>query len=157
MHYLNWTYIKECHINVWCTFKLGHWVSPTRVAWLSLSLRFKYYFLRKLKEQLKNLPKSFWYISGIFAWKGPKYRVFSGLYFPAFGLNMDRYSVSLRIQSNCAKVRAKKPPYLDTFHAVIGKQFDTGSICYWDKWKLFILLYLQNFFSKMTSNLLSIF
>ena len=28
-------------------------------------------------------------------------RSFSGPYFPAFGLNMERYSVSLRIQSEC--------------------------------------------------------
>ena len=29
---------------------------------------------------------------------------FSGLYFPAFGLNTERYSVSLRIQSECRKI-----------------------------------------------------
>ena len=33
---------------------------------------------------------------------------FSGLYFPAFGLNMERYFVSLRIQSKCGKIRARK-------------------------------------------------
>ena len=29
---------------------------------------------------------------------------FSGLYFPAFGLNTERYGVSLRIQSKCGKI-----------------------------------------------------
>ena len=44
----------------------------------------------------------------ITAWKVSKYRVFSGPYFPAFGLNTDRYSVSLCIQSECGKMRTRK-------------------------------------------------
>ena len=40
--------------------------------------------------------------------KVPKYGVFSGPYFPAFGLNTERYEVSLRIQSKCGKIRTKK-------------------------------------------------
>ena len=42
------------------------------------------------------------------AWKVSKYGVFSGPYFPAFGLNMERYFVSLRIQSECWKIRTSK-------------------------------------------------
>ena len=38
-------------------------------------------------------------------------------YFPAFGLNMERYWVSLRIQSECGKIRTKKTPNTDTFTA----------------------------------------
>ena len=37
-----------------------------------------------------------------------KYGVFSGPYFPAFGLNTERYFVSLRIQSECRKIRTRK-------------------------------------------------
>ena len=37
-----------------------------------------------------------------------KYVVFSGPYFPAFGLNTERYGVSLRIQSECGKIRTRK-------------------------------------------------
>ena len=33
---------------------------------------------------------------------------FSGPYFPAFGLNTKRYEVSLRIQSECGKIRTRK-------------------------------------------------
>ena len=33
---------------------------------------------------------------------------FSGPYFPAFGLNTDRYEVSLRIQSKCGNIRTRK-------------------------------------------------
>ena len=42
------------------------------------------------------------------AWKVSKYGAFSGPYFPAFGLNTDRYGVSLRIQSECGKTRTRK-------------------------------------------------
>ena len=42
------------------------------------------------------------------AWKVSKYGVFSGQYYPAFGLNTERYSVSLRIQSQCRKKRTGK-------------------------------------------------
>ena len=41
------------------------------------------------------------------AWKVFKYGVFSGPYFPAFGLNTERYEVSLRIQSECGKTRTR--------------------------------------------------
>ena len=37
-----------------------------------------------------------------------KYKVFSGPYFPVFGLSTERYSVSLRIQSECEKIRTRK-------------------------------------------------
>ena len=45
-------------------------------------------------------------------------RSFSGPYFPEFGLNMERYSVSLRIQSKCGKIRSRKAPNTDSFHAM---------------------------------------
>ena len=34
-------------------------------------------------------------------------RSYSGLHFPAFGLNTERYGVSLRIQSECGKMRTR--------------------------------------------------
>ena len=40
--------------------------------------------------------------------KLPKYGVFSGPYFPAFGLNTERYRVSLLILSLCRKIRTRK-------------------------------------------------
>ena len=49
-------------------------------------------------------------------WKVFKYGVFSGPYFP----NMVRYSISLRIQSECGKNRPEKTLYLDTFQAERG-------------------------------------
>ena len=42
------------------------------------------------------------------AWKVSKYLVFSGLYFPVFGVNEGKYG-------------PVKTPYLDTFHEVVSK------------------------------------
>ena len=42
-----------------------------------------------------------------------------GSYFSAFGLNKERHSVSLRIQSKCGKIRTRITPNTDTFPAVI--------------------------------------
>ena len=40
------------------------------------------------------------------------------LHFPTFGLNTDRYSVSLRIQFECGKIRTRITSTMDTFYAV---------------------------------------
>ena len=48
-------------------------------------------------------------------WKVSKYGVFSGLYYPAFGVNMQYLSVLI---PNAGKYRPEKPPYLNTFHAM---------------------------------------
>ena len=39
-------------------------------------------------------------------------------YFHAFGLNSERYGVSLRIQSECGKMRTRITPNTDTFYPV---------------------------------------
>ena len=51
-----------------------------------------------LKDIMKGMP-----LRG----KVSKYGVFSGPYFPAFGLNTERYFVSLLIQSECGKIRTR--------------------------------------------------
>ena len=43
---------------------------------------------------------------------------FSGPYFPAFGVNVERYGVSLHIQSKYGIIRNRKTPNKDTLHAV---------------------------------------
>ena len=43
---------------------------------------------------------------------------YSGPYFPAFGLNTEKYSISLRIQSECGKIRTRITPNTGTFYAV---------------------------------------
>ena len=44
----------------------------------------------------------------IYCLKSAQIRFFSDPYFPAFRLNTERYSVSLRIQSECGKRRTRK-------------------------------------------------
>ena len=44
---------------------------------------------------------------------------FSGLYFLAFGLKTKKYFVSLLIQSKYGKIRIKKTPNTETFHAMV--------------------------------------
>ena len=50
--------------------------------------------------------------------KSVRFRSFSGQYFPAFGLNTERYFISLCIQSGCGKIQTRKIPNTDTFYAV---------------------------------------
>ena len=50
--------------------------------------------------------------------KSVRIRSKSGLYFSAFGLNTERDSVSLSIQSKCEKIRTIITPNTDTFYAV---------------------------------------
>ena len=51
----------------------------------------------------------------ITAWKVSKYRVFSGPYFPVFGLNTEIYGVNLRIQSKYGKKWTRKNSGLGHF------------------------------------------
>ena len=65
---------------------------------------------------------------------GVKYGVFSGPYFSAFGLNTERYSVSLhiefecgkvtlRIQSECGKIQTRNNSVWGHFHVVCDEYF----------------------------------
>ena len=47
-----------------------------------------------------------------------QFRSYSGQHFPAFGLSTERYRVSLRIQSECGKMRTRITPNTDTLHAM---------------------------------------
>ena len=50
--------------------------------------------------------------------KSVRIRGYSGPHFPVFGLNTEKYSASLRIQSECGKMRTTITLNTDTFHAV---------------------------------------
>ena len=47
--------------------------------------------------------------------KSVRIRSYSGPHFPTFGLNTERYSVSLFIQSNCGKMRSRITSNTDSF------------------------------------------
>ena len=50
--------------------------------------------------------------------KSYRIRSFFGPHFSAFGLNKERYGVSLHIQSECWKMRKLKAPNRETFYAM---------------------------------------
>ena len=50
--------------------------------------------------------------------KSVRIRSYSGPYFPTFGINAERYRISLRIYSECGKMQTRITPNTDTFHAV---------------------------------------
>ena len=54
------------------------------------------------------------YCSGLHCVKSTRIRNFSGPYFPT-----ETYSVSLRIHSECGKIRTRKTPNTDTFYAAL--------------------------------------
>ena len=58
-------------------------------------------------------------VHGTHCVKSVRIRSFSGPHFPAFGLNTGKYGVSLRIQSECGKIRTRKSPNMDTFPAMV--------------------------------------
>ena len=72
-------------------------------------------------------------------------RSYSGLYFPAFRLNMERYSVSLRIQSKCGEIWTRITPNTDTFYTV--NRFFLNKFFFLNK-KLTLIL--MTFFLLMT-------
>ena len=51
--------------------------------------------------------------------KNCPYSVFSAPYVSTFGLNTNIYRVNLPVQSECGKIRTRKTPSMDTFHAAI--------------------------------------
>ena len=57
------------------------------------------------------------------AWKVSKYGVFSGPYFPVFGLNTEIYFVFLRIQCEYRKIRTRKNYVFKHFSRSVGASF----------------------------------
>ena len=53
--------------------------------------------------------------------KSVRIRSFATLYLHIFGLDTERYGVSLRIHSESGKIRTRKTPNTETFHAVYIK------------------------------------
>ena len=87
----------------------------------------KFVFAERQLNVLKQLGVSVLKISNsqIVKLNGVKWvhiRSFSGLYFLAFGLNTERYSLFLRIQSGSGIMRTRKTPNMDTFYAMLSSQ-----------------------------------
>ena len=52
-----------------------------------------------------------------------KYGVFSGPYFPVFGLGMEIYGVNLRIQSKCRKIQIRKNSIFGLFLHIVSENY----------------------------------
>ena len=76
-------------------------------------------FSKSMRKHSPYLP--IW--RGIHCLKSIRIWSYSGPHFRAFGLNTESYEVSLRIQSECEKMRTRINPNKDTFYAVIRTLF----------------------------------
>ena len=71
---------------------------------------------------------------------------YSGPHFPAFGLNTEKYSLSLLIQAECGKIRTRITPNTGAFYAVWARHKNLYSwhtsraFLFWKKlfWKIFL-------------------
>ena len=115
----------------WMIQLSGHH-SATQICITILS-RHQAFILKKKWKIAKALQAHKYFLSG---WvqnevhehcvKSVRIRSYSGLDFPAFGLNTEGYGVSLCIQSECRRMRTIITPNTDTFYAVVILQ--TGNI-----------------------------
>ena len=102
--------IEYSAINLWVGFeKIG---SDS-----SISLRKSDFWIKKCYQtwsifiKAPQVRKQHW-MKSVRIWS------FCGSYFLAFGLNRERYCISLHIQSECGKIRTRKTPNTDTFYSV---------------------------------------
>ena len=96
-----------------------------KIAILDVQAWSHYHHAKMVKITLK-ITKKVWKVSEKCV-KSVQIQSFSGPYFPVFGLNTERYCVSLRVQSECGKIRTIKTPNKDAFNAVRKKIDGTGS------------------------------
>ena len=129
----NWSIISSPYSrDSWSSLKLLTVLSPNlsrpkfnfRVC-IEDDILSKEFYTRKLFLGKVMWPTSWFHLQNTFIKEYPqycvkvyKYKVFSSPCFSAFALNTEIYSVDLRKQSECGKIRTRKSPYLDTFHAV---------------------------------------
>ena len=78
-----------------------------------------------------TMEKNWTYIKHSHCMKSAHVRNYFRPHFPTFGLNTERYWVSLRIQSECGKIRTRRTPNTDTFYAVSEERV------HW--WRVFLL------------------
>ena len=100
--------IQEC-----CGRRFQHWwqILLRKICWLRNRMRKLWCLIM------------FYFICCVTVWNVSKWEAFSGRYFPAFGLNTERYFVSLLIQSKCGKIQTRKNSVFGLF---------SRSVCFTD-------------------------
>ena len=97
---LNWEIYLLCSVAV-KSDETSHRSSFHVLLYLDSSICRKYFMQDCRRQTMINIRK--WYYV-----KSVRIRSYSGPYFPASGLNTERYGVSLRIQSECRKIRTRE-------------------------------------------------
>ena len=98
----NWQYRSTSDLQKRC--------SVTKFSW--------YYLCLSLFCKRETFGFFFFFAKHIHCVKIVRIRSYSGPHFAAFGLNTERYSVSLHIQSKYWKIHTRITPNPDTFHAL---------------------------------------
>ena len=80
----------------------------------------------KALTELARTPFKYWWNKNCV--KSVRTRSYSGLHFPAFGLNAERYSVSLRIQFECGKMQTRITPNTDFLRSEKYSKYFQGKI-----------------------------
>ena len=80
--------------------------------WTKQVIRFRFNFM--LSNFMIIVSSSFHCLKNV------HYQSFSGPHFPVFGLNTETYSLNLRIQSECRKMRNRQSPNTNTFYKVFS-------------------------------------
>ena len=83
-------------------------------------LTFDKTFTEKISVFQSSSQTSYKFLGTVHYVKSVRIRNYSGLYFPAFELNTERYFVSLHTQSKCRKKRIRITPNTDTFDAMVS-------------------------------------
>ena len=106
---------QKCFSGMWLTPSLFNLLFLSRINLLQVlrcNLKyFQYVFIPRFDYFIRFCYYNHWV-------KSVRIRSYSGPYFPAFGLNTERYSVSLRIQSKYGKIWTRITPNTDSFQAV---------------------------------------
>ena len=90
-------------------------------------------FSENFANILNEISPILWILSGIHGVKRVRIWSYSGLHFSVFGRNTKRYSVSLRIQSECRKIRTRVTLNMDTFYRAICLFFGKKKVfCYYE-------------------------
>ena len=114
---------------------LNYFIISLRYSFIHSSLNYSSYFFLSIKllflmsSEICKEYREYLYLSYALRGKCPLFerihcvksarvRNYSGRHFPAFGLNTERYFVSLRIKSEYGKMRTRITPNTGTFHAV---------------------------------------
>ena len=129
MNWKNWTLFGS--YKTWDCFLNSLTESVCQISLIGLAhlLFFRYTVIQKKMAQI------IWFVT---TWKVSKYGVFSGPYFPAFGLNAEIYQVNLRIQSEYRKIWTRKTSVFGHFSRGACRRVSYIILFQWSHFECFL-------------------